>query len=41
MLRASGQLACCDREWRQFRRDVEPPITPIDAGIRQFGRDRL
>jgi hypothetical protein len=41
MLRASGPLAYCDREWRQFRRNVEPPIAPVDAGIRQFGRDRL
>jgi hypothetical protein len=41
MLRASGPLAYCDRELRQFRRHVEPPIAPMGAGIRQFGRDRL
>jgi hypothetical protein len=41
MLRASSPLAYCDRELRQFRRHVEPPIAPMGAGIRQFGRDRL
>jgi hypothetical protein len=41
MLRASGLLAYCDRELRQFRRIVEPPIALKDGGSGRFSRDRL
>src|SRR5437764_12436889 len=40
MLRASGTLAYCDREWRQFRRNVEPRLVWMDTVRVEIGYRR-